>query len=355
MTRVRYTSFLVVVLPALMVGGCIDPLSFESQKAQGQLVVSGKIHDGPGPYYLALGMTTTENTLPLPEAGASITLFNDRGEQEDYVETENEGHYMVPGNIINGTRGDTYHIEIELRDGRTFSSLPETMPMHSGKDALILEPTRYEYRTPLGTVVDAEGIYIYSDTHIPEHNEPLFLKWDLESLYLFREMEPLSSLGPAAKTCFVTESINPQHISLYSTRDSPIDTIERHFLGIKDVIPDQFYIRHYVNVIVSSVTERRYTYWQKVDQVINQTGTVFDVAPATAPGNIRDERGDVTEAFGYFEAAAMDTSRALIMKFDLETYIQNPCPTVFGPIRRSVCGNCLELENSTLERPPYLQ
>lgn len=355
MNRADHKSIVAGVILALLVGGCIDPLAVDTERAQGRLVVSGKIHDGPGPYYLALGMTSTENTLPVPEAGASVTLFNDRGEREMYVETETAGEYMLPGNVITGTRGDTYHIEIKLRDGRAFSSVPESMPMHTGRGEVTLEPRRYEYQTSRGTIVDTEGVFVYADTHIPERDEPLFLKWDLESLYLFRETEPTSPLAPPAKTCYVTAPIGPQQISLYSTLDADVDVIERQLLGIKDVVPDQFFSRHYVNVIVSSVTQRRYEYWENVDDVINQTGTVFDVPPATVPGNIRNGHGDAAESLGYFEAAAIDTSRALIIRSDLDTYVQNPCPQGFRQNRPSACGNCLEIENSSLERPTYVR
>lgn len=343
-----------MLLLAGFLSGCINQISFDSEKSEGQLVVSGKIYDSPGPYYLHLGMTTTENTLPIHESGASITIFNSQGEQETYNETETAGRYILPGNIVSGERGGTYHIEIELQDGRTFSSIPETIPMHTGNDEVILEPGLYEHQPTRGNVVEAEGIYIYANTQIPEHENPLFLKWELESLYLFRETEPTSPLAPPANTCYVTDPINPQTISLYATRESKSATIDRQFLGIKDVIPEQFFIRHYINLIVSSITERRYNYWQKVDDVINQTGTIFDVPPATIPGNIQNKDGNLTEAFGYFEASAIDTTRSFLTRSDIETYIQNPCPQGFRP-SISACGNCLELENSTLNRPPYLQ
>lgn len=343
-----------MLLLAGLFGGCIDQISFDSEKSQGQLVVSGKIHDGPGPYYLQLGMTTTENTLPLPETGAQVTIFNDRGEQEYYIETETAGRYILPGNIVSGEPDGTYHIEIKLQDGRTFSSLPETLPMHTAKDEIILEPGLYEHQPMRGSVVEAEGIYIYANTQIPEHENPLFLKWDIESLYIFRETEPSSPIAPPANTCYISAAINPQEIFLFSTQNSDSDFLERQFLGIKDVLPEQFYIRHYINLIVSSVTERRYNYWQKVDDAINQTGTIFDVPPATIPGNIQNENGDLTEAFGYFEAAAIDTSRSFLVRSDLETYIQNPCPQGFNTNNPAACGNCLLLDNSTLERPSYL-
>lgn len=354
MKRFINILLLLILLIAVVLGGCIDQISFDSEKSEGQLVVSGKIYDSPGPYYLHLGMTTTENTLPLPESDAMITIFNDQGEQEVYIETETEGTYILPGNIVSGKRGETYHIEVELQDGKTFSSIPETIPMHTGNNEVILEPGYYEHQPTRGNVVETEGIYIYANTQIPEHEDPLFLKWDLESLYLFRETEPSSPLAPPANTCYVTDPINPQKITLFSSRNSGSYLIERQFLGIKDVIPEQFYIRHYVNLIVSSISERRYNYWQKVDDAINQTGTIFDVPPATIPGNIQNEDGDLTEAFGYFEAAAIDTSRLFLVRSDLETYIQNPCRQGFNTNSPSACENCLELENSTLERPPYL-
>lgn len=335
--------------------GCIDQISFDSEQSEGQLVVSGKIHDGPGPYTLELGMTTTESTLPLPESGASITLFNDQGQQEQYIHT-GAGTYRLAGDVITGTRGHTYHIEIELKDGQSFSSLPETIPLHTAEIEVILEPGTYEEQTDRGTVVEREGVYMYANTEIPNHENPIFLKWDIESMYLFREAESAHPLGPQAETCYVTEVTNPQSISLFSTVNTNSSVIEQQLLGIKDIVSYKFYSRHYFNVIVSSISERRYNYWQKVDDMINQTGTIFDIPPATIPGNIQNDNGELADAFGYFEASATDTARAFTTPADFSLYIPNPCSHPRGSLENhNGCNGCLILENSTLERPSYLQ
>lgn len=325
---------------------CIDEITFETERSGGQLIVDGGIYNHEGPYSLELSMTNEELALPVPISGAKIELVDGNGTREFYTESH-PGVYTIPGNLIKGERGETYHIEMTIPDGRKFRSIPETMPLSNGQTETIVEATAEQEPSASGRLRDVPAVNIYTNTQLPDSNDELFFKWDVQSVFSFRENEPTHPLGPQPKTCYVTQSTDPQVVSLLSTDQVETDFIQNKLLVSKRVKALEFYRRHVFSVILSSITERRYNYWSQVDQMINQTGTIFDAPPATVRGNLYNVDDENEIIFGYFEAAVKDTSHSFVTKQDFRIYIPNPCPA------HEACNNCLILDNSSLERPHY--
>lgn len=328
---------------------CINEIEFDTERTEGQIVVSGSIYDRPGPYQLELGITTLESTIPIPLSGARITLFSGDGNSEQYREIDG-GLYELPGNVVSGSRGQTYYIEITLPNGAIYQSIPETIPTVHSRDSTYIELENKQEQTATGGSREVPIISVYTDTHIPESSEPLYIHWSVFSKYSFRERTPSSPLAPPPNTCYVTTVPDPQAIILFSTENPGSRNIEQQLMAQKHIVSQEFYRRHYFNVISKSVTERRYNYWQQVDEIINQTGTIFDSAPATPKGNLFNPNDYQDQVFGYFEAVAIDTSRAFVTRGDLPFFVSNPCSGFNQP---PACDNCLLIENSTLERPFY--
>lgn len=332
-------------------GGCIDEISFESAFGENQLVVDGSIHNGPGPYTVYIGETQPGEDLPVPLSGATIELVDSDGNRMALNETES-GKYQTVDENFRGKPGETYHIEIELSDGRSFFSKPETMPLKTASSTVHLEPGFVSEQTASGGSREVPVVFVTADTDLPESKDPLFLKWNVEGLFAFREIQRTGPFAPQANTCYINETISPQKIILFSDTQSDSGQIKNQFLTEKRVILHEFFIRYYFNVITRSVTEKRYKYWQNVNEMINQSGTIFDVPPATTPGNIKNGNPSGVSALGYFEAAMLDTSREFVSRSDFTFSIPNPC-ALNRVDRHPNCENCLELENSTLDRPHY--
>lgn len=347
----KHQHLLWIAALILMGTGCIEEISFDSDRSENQLIVDGSIHNGPGPYTLKLGLTNSEQNVPDPLSGAQIELIDSEDNRVIFIESE-PGIYQTGDESYTGRPGVTYHIEIELPDGRSFYSEPETMPLQTASSTVHLEPGYKPEESPFGTTRDVPVVFVSADSEIPESDEPLFLKWSVEGLFAYRETQYPGPFAPQAKTCFINETITPQKVLLYSGTQSGSGQINNQLLTDKRVVLHEFYIRYYFNVISTSITERRHKYWQQVDEMINQSGTIFDVPPATVTGNIKSDDSNELPALGYFEAVVSDTSRDFVTRSDFSFYITNPCD-INNPDRDSACDNCLELENSTIERPHY--
>ncbi len=342
-------SVFITLIALFVLSGCVNEIEFDPPRADGQIVVSGSIYDRPGPYRLQLGITTLNSTIPSPLNGAEITHFSGDGNSETYVDLGN-GLYELPGTAITGKRGETYHIEILLPNGEIYQSLPETIPIVHSRDSVILEAEIIQEPTATGRIRDVPVISVYANTEIPDAAGPLYLQWSVYSIYSFVERTPTHPLAPPPETCYVTTIPDPQAIKIFSTTSPENQNIERQFMAQKNIVQHEFFIRHYFNVVSKSISQRRYQYWQQVDEMINQTGTIFDAPPATPPGNIVNINNDQVQALGYFEAVAIDTSRAFVTRADIPVSIFNPCS---GFNQHPACDQCLLLENSTLDRPFY--
>ena len=338
----------IFLLIGVSLSGCVDEIDFDIEREGGKLVVSGGIYDHDGPFTVKLALTNEVITVPMPVSGAEVTLIDDRDNRFRYL-GEEPGIYTLPSGTVDARRGDSFHIEIALPNGRVYRSIPETIPMLNGVPETILEPGFIQEPSVSGRLMDIPAISVYANTRVPEQSGPLFLKWDVKSVYAFRENEPTHPLAPPANTCYITRKTDTQAINLIRTDELASNFIENQRLVTKRIIREQYYIRHVFVVTVSSISERRYFYWKNVDEMINQTGTIFDAPPATVKGNIVNVNDENDFALGYFEAAAQNSSHDFVTRADLPVFIPNPCSGAGrGPAE---CDNCLLIDDSSLDRP----
>ncbi|HKL17332.1 MAG TPA: DUF4249 family protein [Halalkalibaculum sp.] len=348
--NVRMASISLLLFMGLILGSCIEQIDFDTDRRGGFLVVDGRIHDGPGPYTLELSRTTGEGSPTRPVSGAVVSLNDGLGNREFYTETA-EGVYQAPGIEVQGRRGGTYHIEIEIGGGIEYRSEPGTIPLYTATDSVYFETTTIEELSEAGILVDVEVVKVYADTEIPDADSTLYLRWDVHELYKYTEYDTPDPFNTPPPYCYVTQYPNPQKITQFSTEESEAGLLRGNELSTTR-IDFSFYQRHYFNVVLSSTTKRADEYWRQVDEAVNRSGTIFDVPPATVAGNIYSLNKTQNRVLGFFETAIIDTSRFFTLRSDMPIFIGDPCGS-FARNRHYACSNCLELPNSTKEEPDY--
>ena len=341
---------LILFLFFIQVTGCIETIDFDTNRTGNQLVVDGGVIDRPGSYELRLSLTSEETNVPEPLSGTQVTIVDGDGNREEYIESE-PGLYLLHGNTVRGVRGQSYHIEIRLFDGSFYRSVPETIPTAIGRDSSYFEVGTIEEQSASGRMIERPAVLIFTDTELPDQNKPVWLRWRVENVYSFRE--GLSPVGLEPRTCYVAGHVEPQRITLFHNSDLNTGEITGRLMAMKQVIMHEFFIRHYFNVIQFSITEQRHRYLEKVEEMINRTGTIFDTPPATIRGNVYNMEDEDEMVLGYFEAAAVDTSRTFTVRGDFDFYIPNPCGSSSSNTPQNACRNCINIPNSTRERPFY--
>ena len=337
--------FLLVLSLGILVTGCIEQIEFDTEGRIGQLIVDGKITNGSGPHFLRLGIATSKT--PLPVNRATVTLFDNEGNAENYYQVE-EGVYRLEGYIVQGEAGKSYYIEIERANGAVYRSHTETIPTGSATGRAYYEFDLIEEVSSSGVTVEKNVVRLFADTFISESDQPTYLKWEVSETFKFTEFDFPDPFGRPPPVCYITDSPEPQNVRLFSGEDVNTDQIIGKEMATR-VIDFTFYQRHAFSVIFSSISEGAYEYWRKVNQVVNSSGTIFDVPPATVPGNIYNVANEDEEIFGYFEAANHDTAHVFIYRVDLPVFVSNPCSNT---VLRE-CTNCMLFDNSSSTPPSW--
>jgi hypothetical protein len=125
---------------------------------------------------------SSDSSAVQPVTGVKIKLHSDQGEEEDFTE-EREGTYTTAG-AIRGVIGGTYHITMEMPDGSTFESEPETIKPVGEVTNMTFQ---FEHRTikKLNNEVNADvfSVYIDADAGPMADDRTLFVRWRFTGTY----------------------------------------------------------------------------------------------------------------------------------------------------------------------------
>ena len=346
--------FLHHTISALFLAGCLSPIDRFADYAGGQLVVSGQISTLQEYSIVYVGRTANSERLPEPVSGAHIVLYEDGIRASFFDEDQTRpGRYLLSG--MQGTPGRVYHVQITLPDGKEFTSAPERMPLLAGDDEVFYRFEREEYTDGEGTVAERLFLNIYTNHTLPSSEAPLFLKWHVEEVYALSPTDfpdPFSNVPP---TCYIDQQIDPQRIVLFSTEGTTATSIPELLVASRLVDPT-FKERHYFTTFQSSLTPEAYAYWQQVNVVANQSGSIFDAPPARVKGNILNVNNPAQEVHGYFQATNQVMDRFYLLPDDVPFRMTLHCE--YRSERNyydypSECLDCTSVRNSSYKRPSW--
>jgi hypothetical protein len=344
---------------------CTEPYEFYSSVEGNALVVEGSINNTEGPHVLYLSQTQESdgkakvngginNPLNLvPVSNALAVLYNSLGESFQFHENEN-GEYIIDKGIHKGIQGAAYHVEITLSDGKQYISLPEVIPAKNSADSLNYDFQLKETVGSYGIIFEKYFIRLFVDSYLPDTDTTLYLKWDIEEVYLLtpRRVPGARMLNPA---CYITLIPSPQQVELFTTEGfSGREILDRQLMERK--LDKSFLEKHYFNVYQQSITRSYYEYWKNIERLIENSGTIYAIPPGIVEGNIRSLDNPDESVFGYFSGKSTVINRVRTFGFDIPYYIVKECayrkdkPLYQYPPE---CLDCLKAPNSTTDRPDY--
>jgi hypothetical protein len=144
----RGRSILPIVL-ILCASACLDRIYIDvGNIAAGTIVVNGHITNEPGPYQVAISTAfdiESKESFKNPVSAKHVFISDNAGNSEELVEAT-AGIYVTKPDGIRGTVGRTYSLHVELKDGRIYESVPDTLLESGSIDNLYAEFT--EEKTP---------------------------------------------------------------------------------------------------------------------------------------------------------------------------------------------------------------
>src|SRR5688572_2750069 len=145
-----HKSCAYVVCGSLSIG-CVSPIDIDSDNIGGQLVVSGQVSTLAEQNIIQLGRIAATDRLPFPLSGATVTLWDDAGNSQSYIEDPFQpGNYLLEN--VTGVAGRSYHVEIVTPESKIYESTPEIMPEAAGTISTNYEIVNEDYTDGEGTV-----------------------------------------------------------------------------------------------------------------------------------------------------------------------------------------------------------
>ncbi len=336
----HFRIWITACMLAVFMAACVDAIDFKPRREADLLVVDGKVSASPGPHYVRLTKSDKvgrSDNFP-PVTGAELTLLDDQGLEAAYSEI-NPGLYEVYTNCVPGR---AYRLRLRIANGLTYESTPDLMPQSTPADGSYFTFTSNKY------------LNTYARFRNPDTAERgPYLKWRMESQYQISEVY-CSPLDPVL-ICYFTRRPDNQLLPLANGSQ-----LERGVLYDKAIsthwVDDTYGEVTYFNIFQESLSLEAYQYWQKINLVLSQRGSIFDSPPGAVRGNIFNTSDQNELVLGYFYASPEDTTRLKVTGGELIGADISPYCGVAGFInydRYLECCNCTRIPGSTLEKPWY--
>lgn len=302
----------------LLLSTCIERIPLdESLSGTPLLVVSGEITDAPGPYKVALSFVSP--TLKAYEGnvlrGAEVYITDQEGNRNDLAEVfEEPGTYITDSSSFRGETENTYQLHIVTPSGKTYASLPETMPTVVPIDSIYFELENRPSINELGRTLDQWGLQFYVKT-AASNGKTAFYRWRWAETYQF--IAPLvRELQLVIPVCY-RSSASTRAISIASTLGLSRNRIERQQLNFAPKRGLRFQRRYSLLVQQYALSERAYSFWENVQAQQEDVGSIFSPPPSPIVGNMYNIDDDREVVLGYFQASAVTEKRIFVTRSDV--------------------------------------
>ena len=162
---------------------CVDRIDFPVPSGSSQVIIEGIITNGPPPYLVKVSRGIDLNADSLSDTGYSgleVILYEDDSGTEETLTEIRPGEYESAG-VIQGTIGNTYHIEVTTPEGTKFTSKPDILYPVGEIDSIKIE---FESRTDVLDFgeVGADVFNVLVDSKATNSGDG-FVRWRFQGTY----------------------------------------------------------------------------------------------------------------------------------------------------------------------------
>jgi hypothetical protein len=302
MTKKTYIFFFILLL---FLNSCITQFIPQTSEDKEILVVEGLITDQQGTNSIKLS-----KSLPLggrsasrPLSGCIVIVSDNLGNNVTFSETS--AGYYIPPDSFKGEIGLAYTLHINannVSNNLNYESIPVEM-----KPVPVIDSVFYEKLTLVasnGASTPQEGCQIYVNTHDPL-NQCKFYRWEFDETWEF-----ILPYAVPNKICWVSD--NSDVINIKSTSVLAEDKITRFPLNFISNENDKLRVKYSILVKQYSLNEDEYLYWEKLQNISQQVGGLYDIIPSSISSNVYSPDDPTEKVLGYFSVSASTTKRLFI-------------------------------------------
>lgn len=290
----------------LLLNGCITPFIPPTNEDIKLLIVEGLITDQQDTNTVKLSRSLPMGKISRvdPVTGYRITVSDNLGSKFNFRETI-AGTYVTDPSEFKGVVGRFYTLHINTNDG--YNSLNyESFPMEL-KPVPVIDSIYYEkvkIDEPAGAFSDADGCRIYLNSRDPD-KICKFYRWDFTETWEFQLPYPVTNWR-----CWISD--NSSSINVKSASGLAEYKIVRHPLTYISNESDRLRVKYSILANQYSLNEDEYVYWEKLSNITQSIGTIYDIIPAGVQGNIFCVENPEETVLGYFSVSAKKSRRIFI-------------------------------------------
>ncbi len=286
----------------LLVIGCSVEFIPDPEENKEQLVVEGMITDQN-----RINRIRLSGSLPVgkplvrkPVKGAVVTITDENAIITTLKESP-AGTYSTDSLSFRGRVGGSYSLTIKINNvtyETDFIEMKPVPPVNSlyYKKEVITASSDTNY-------VD-EGCRIYVDSYDPT-GKCLFFRWDYAETWEYRIPYAVTN-----KVCWVTErsdEILIKNTSLYS--QARVSKFPVLFISNSG---DRLKETYSILVNQYSLNESEFDFWERVQNISQKVGNLYDISPMAIPSNIKCCENPEERVLGYFSVSAVTQKRLFI-------------------------------------------
>ena len=296
----------IPILLILLLSSCITQFIPQTNEDPQILVVEGLITNRAEPYSITLSKSLPLGTRSVakPVSGCTVTVSDDMGQSFNFAETE-PGTYVTDPSYFQGSVGHFYTLHIFTGPANynlSYESIPMELKPVPEIDSIYYEKILIEEGSaglPL-----KEGCEIFLDTHDPEKRCEFF-RWEYSETWEFH----LPYTVPNS-ICWLSEnstSINIKNASV-------LEETRINKLMINSISNESDRLSQKYSMLVNqySLTEDEFLYWQKLQNIAEQVGGLYDMIPSSVPSNIFCMDDPDEKVLGYFSVSASSSARIFV-------------------------------------------
>ena len=310
-----YKHFFIFLALVILNGSCIEEYTPDVSRNERLLIVDGGITNTDGPHTVTLKISGGIND-PATESvvDARVTMEEKNGKSVELTGL-GQGRYRTAIGELQGKPGTEYRLLVTWKEEQYES---DWMLIKEGP---MLDSVYWQRETKEGIDMDLDGIRIYLDTHDPNNNTRYY-RWEFREDWAF-SVPISSSWNPSV--CY--SSSTSSGILIGSTEKLKQDRLIGQPVTFIDQTTTRLTLRYRIIITQHAITEKEHTYWESMEDLNENLGTLFDPIPARINGNIRNITNPGREVLGFFTASSVLRDTMYVDNFDLEQdpiYFESP-------------------------------
>jgi len=316
-------DLIIIIVFILITCGCTTEFTPDIKEDKEFLVVSGLITDQEisNKIFLSRSIPVGE---PLSKGAVSGALVSVRDEEgtETYLTETSPGTYSTDSTVFRGRIGGSYALNVKLGD-ETYET-----------DFIAMKPvppitSLYYEKVVIVSSSDSsrvdEGCRIYLDSSDPT-GDCLFFRWSYVETWEYYIPFPSDIYR-----CWATE--RSERIMIRNTSIFSQARISRLPVIFITNSTKRLNVNYSILVNQYSIDESEYYFWEKVQNIQENVGGLYDMTPMAIPGNIKCTSDPGQTVLGYFSVSAVSQKRLFVKDKFLGLSLFYPsCPvdTVYG-------------------------